>query len=232
MDFIYSRKRIKIPKIENFHNNKNAKKFFSIFIILLITLITFYNIFKSLNPIFENLVLEKTNEIGIRIMNKASNNVLQNYDYGNVVLIENSENNKILKTDVVVINKIASEIALETESNFKKLKNETVNIPLGTLTGNKYLVGTGPNINIKIISVGNIKTQIKNEFESKGINQTVYRIYLELTCNVSILTGYKTINDEITNKILLVETVIVGDVPGAYYNLDGANKQEALEIIH
>lgn len=232
MESIYSRKRIKIPKIKGFYTNKNAKKFFSIFIIITISVITFYSIFKSLNPVFESLALEKAREIGIHIINEASNNVLGNVDYTNILTVEKNESNNILKTDVVVINKVATEIALQAENKFRELKKDEVHIPLGSLTGNKYLVGAGPNINIKIIPTGNIRTQIKNEFEAKGINQTLYRIYLELTCNVSVVTQYKSIDDEIVSQVLLVETVVVGDVPGAYYNLNGVGKENAMEIIH
>ena len=232
MDKIYSRKRIKIPKIESFYFNKNAKKKFSIFVILIISTITFYSIFISINPIFEGLSVEKAKEIGTKIINEASNKVLESIDYGSIVIFENNNNNNILKTDVKVINKIASEIALEVENKFQKIENEVIEIPLGALTGNKYLTAIGPNINIKIIPVGSIETQIKNEFEAKGINQTVYRIYLELKCNVSVVTRYKTISQKIINQILLVETVLVGDVPATYYNLEGVNKEDSIEILH
>ena len=157
--------------------------------------------------------------------------ILDNTDYKNIVTIEDDEKNKVLKTDVVVINKLASDIALETEKRFSNLENQKIQIPAGVLTGNKYLAGSGPKINIKIIPTGNIITEIKSEFESKGINQTVYRIYLELTCKVSIISQYKTIEDEIVNQVLLVETVIVGDVPNSYYNLKGLNGQNAVDII-
>ena len=73
---------------------------------------------------------------------------------------------------------------------------------------------------IKIISAGDIATQIKTEFESAGINQTIYRIYLEIECNVSILTSYKTIDKTINNQVLLVETVVVGEVPQTYLQLE------------
>lgn len=233
MDSIYSRKRIKVPKVEGFYtkNNKNAKKFFSIFIIMLIATITFYSLFRSINPIFEGLCIEKVRQMGTCIMNNASNMILDNIDYKNIVTIENDGNNKVLKTDVVVINKIASDIALEAEKQFKELEKETIKIPIGALSGNKFLSGSGPNVDIKIIPTGNILTEIKNEFESQGINQTVYRIYLELTCKVSILTQYKTIDDEIVNQVLLVETVIVGEVPNSYYNLEGINRDNAVDII-
>lgn len=232
MDTIYSRKRIKIPKVNGFYtNNKNAKKFFSILVILLISGFTFYNLFKSLNPIFESLCLEKARLIGTNIINEASNVALDDIDYKDILNIEKDENNNVLKTDVVVINKIASDVALEAEKKFQNLTNETIQIPMGALLGNKYLAGIGPNINIKVIPTGNILTEIKNEFETKGINQTVYRIYLELTCKVSVVSQYKTIQEDITSQILLVETLIVGDVPESYYNLEGINGDNALDIV-
>ena len=232
MDSIYSRKRIRISKVKGLYtNNKNAKKFFSIFIIILIAFFTFYSIFKSLNPIFEGLCIEKAREIGTYIMNDASNKILDNINYKNIVTIEKNEDNKVLKTDVVIINKIASDIALEAEKQFKELNNEKIKIPVGSLTGNKYLAGSGPNINIQVIPTGNILTEIKNEFESTGINQTVYRIYLELTCKVSIVSQYKTIEDEVVNQVLLVETVIVGEVPESYYNLEGMKSDDVTEVI-
>lgn len=232
MDSIYSRKRIKIPKVKGFYtNNKNAKKFFSIFIIILITIITFYSIFKSLNPIFESLCLEKVREIGTNIINNASNKVLDNIDYKDIVSIEKTEKNRVLKTDVVAINKIASDIALEAQKQFKELENEEIKIPIGAFTGSKYFAGTGPNINIKVITTGNVLTEIKSEFEAQGINQTMYRIYLELTCKVNIATQYKVIEDEIVNQVLLVETVIVGEVPETYYNLDGMEKDNLIDLV-
>lgn len=232
MDSIYSRKRIKIPKIQGFYtNNKNAKKFFSIFIIILIAVLTFYTLFKSINPMFEELCVEKARQLGTYIMNNASNIILDNTNYSNIVTIEKDGNNNVLKTDVVVINKIASDIALEAEKQFKELEKDTIKIPVGALTGNKLLAGRGPDINIKVIPAGNILTEIKNEFEAQGINQTVYRIYLELTCKVSIVTPYKIIENEIVNQVLLVETVVVGDVPNSYYNLEGIRQDNAIDVI-
>jgi len=142
MDSIYSRKRIKIPKIKGFYTkNKNAKKFFSIFVILLITSYTFYNLFACLNPIFEELCIEKARTIGTYIINNASNIILDNIDYTNIVTIEEKGEERVLKTDVVIINKIASDIALEAEKQFKELESEEIQIPIGAITGSKYLTG-------------------------------------------------------------------------------------------
>lgn len=61
---------------------------------------------------------------------------------------------------------------------------------------------------------------LKENLKKLGINQTIYRIYLELKGEVAILTPYNEINREITNQVLLVETVIVGTVPDTYLNMD------------
>ena len=72
----------------------------------------------------------------------------------------------------------------------------------GGITGSRYLSGFGPGINIKIIPVGNVVTNLKSEFNAAGINQTLHRIYLELACTVTIVTPYDTIEANIKNQIL------------------------------
>ena len=158
---------------------------------------------------------------------------LNNIDYKDIVSIEKDEvnNTNILKTDVVIINRIASDIALKVEKKLQNNRNEEINIPVGALTGNKYLAGMGPSIRIKVIPTGNVITELKTEFEAQGINQTMYRIYLELKCETNILTPYKTIEQEIINQVLLVETLIVGDVPQTYYNLEGLENKNTIDVI-
>lgn len=225
MDKIYSRKRIKLYKID--------KKLTKLIIIIIIAITTVIAISKSINPIFENLCKEKAMNIGTEISNKKANEVLEMYSLADIVTFIEGENNKagFLKTDVVTINKIASDIAIKAEEEFQNLKNEEISIPIGAISGNKYLSGVGPHFNIKVNIAGNIETQLKTEFVKMAINQTMYRIYLEVYCNVDIVTSYKTIPQEINNQILLVETVIVGDVPETYYNLEGVGNDDLLDVL-
>lgn len=222
MDKIYSRPRIKIFKgITKKTDNRRAKKIYYMTILIVIVILTIYHILSSIDPIFEGLCIAKAQGIATEITNKKTSDVLVNYNYNDIVELSKNENqDNILKTDVALINKIASDIALEIQAELEKIEKKDIEIPMGALIGNQYFAGMGPNIKIKIISVGDIKTEMKTEFKSAGINQTMHRIYLEIECNISILTSYKTINRAIKNQVLLVETVIVGDVPETYLNLD------------
>ena len=46
-----------------------------------------------------------------------------------------------------------------------------------------------------------------------------------------MVTQYKTIEENIVNQVLLVETVIVGNVPESYYNLEGMKDEDVTEVI-
>ena len=105
-------------------------------------------------------------------------------------------------------------------------------MPFGSFTGFKMLVGRGPGVKITISSVGDVETDLRSEFTAQGINQTLHRVYLQVKCNVNILTPFDNISREITNQVLLMENVIVGNIPNTYYNLEGINgNSNALEII-
>lgn len=94
------------------------------------------------------------------------------------------------------------------------------------------LAGRGPGIKITISSIGDVETELRSEFSSQGINQTLHRVYLQVKCEVNILTPFDNISREITNQVLLMENVIVGNIPNTYYNLEGINgNSDALEII-
>lgn len=82
-----------------------------------------------------------------------------------------------------------------------------------------------------MINAGALETKVRSEFESVGINQTIHRIYLDVSCTVSILTPYSVVDETIQNEVLLIENVIVGLVPSTYYNLDGMDLSNAVDII-
>lgn len=77
---------------------------------------------------------------------------------------------------------------------------------------------------------GSVETDLKSEFKEAGINQTLHRIYLEVKCKVTILTPYNTIAETITNQVLLAEGIIIGNIPDAYYNLEGLNSDQMLQM--
>ena len=81
-------------------------------------------------------------------------------------------------------------------------------MPFGSFTGFKLLAGRGPGVKIKISTIGEVETDLRSEFTSQGINQTLHRVYLQVICEVSVLTPFKDISEKITNQVLIAENVI------------------------
>lgn len=137
----------------------------------------------------------------------------------------------MIQMNIFTINAITSDVALKIQNELDNHKGGEFNIKLGTFTGSKLLSGRGPNIPIKMSTVGNVETDLVSSFSQAGINQTLHRIYLDVSCNVTILTPYDNIEENIKNQVLLAEAVIIGDIPSNYYNLNGITNDDLIEFV-
>ena len=86
------------------------------------------------------------------------------------------------------------------------------------------LAGLGPKIKVKIIPTGTVNIEFKTEFLSSGINQTRHRIYLEIKSKMGIVAPFVSQRVEVINEINIAETVLIGEVPETYYNLEGVDE--------
>lgn len=238
MDTIYSRKRIKIPKIMykkfNFSNTPNKNRKTAKFIMIILTaLLTFTIMIRSINPIFEKLCEDKAKSIATSICNEESTKIINKYKYEDLVTIYKDSNDNItmIKSNITPINLIISDVAEKIQKRLDSVDGEEIGIKLGNFTGTRILFGRGPSIPMKLETIGNVQTDLRSEFKEAGINQTIHRIYLQVDCEVNILTPYNVVNESISNQVLIAENVIVGKIPESYYNLKGLNADNAIDVI-
>jgi len=238
MDRIYSRKRIKLPKME-FENRFNKKKFgkktklIKIMIIVIIAVTVAILVINAIEPIIDAQCKVRAKAIATKISNEQSSAVMKNYKYEDLctVIKDESENVKMIKSNIVLINEIISDVALRVQEELNKVDSENIDIRLGTFTGSKFLSGRGPKVNFKISTIGNVETDLKSEFVAAGINQTSHRVYLQIKCKVVILTPFNQVEEEIENQVLIAEAVILGNVPSSYYNFEGVKEDNLIDVI-
>ena len=238
MDKIYTRHRIRIPKIKvkRWRNkSRKTKKLFNLIFVLIIAFTTAIIIIRAITPVFNNLCEERAKSMVTIVSNEQATAVMKEYSYNNLFEIEkdNEGNVNMIKSNIFTINEITSEVAVKIQKEINENNNDNIEIPLGTFTGSKILSGRGPDINIKISIVGNVETDLKSEFIAKGVNQTLHRVYLQVNCNAVVLTPFQNIETKRENQVLLVENVIVGNIPESYYNFEGTDRQDtALETVN
>lgn len=236
MHKIYSRKRLIIPKIKKINpntNDKHTKKAVDFSLVMIIALCVLFFLTKAINPIFETLCKDEAKGLATKITNEEATNVMREYSYQDLFTIEKDSNDNIsmIKSNVFPINEIISDIALKIQKGIDNEGKESIKIPLGSFSGIKLLAGSGPNVNIKIATIGNVETDLKSEFTAQGINQTLHRVYLQVKCHIGIITPFSNIEEAITNQVLIAENVIVGQIPSSYYNLEGMTKSDAADIV-
>ena len=237
MSKIYSRPRIRIPKIflstsgdKNWSRQQKITKFF---IIMIIAFSTVKIVLDAILPIFDTLCKDKAKSIATIISNEQATVVMREHTYDELFTIDKDNNGNItmIKSNVYAINEIISDVAVKIQNEIEKKGRENIEIALGSFTGFKLLAGKGPGVPITISSIGNVETDLRSEFKEQGINQTLHRVYLQVECEVNILTPYNEIGQKITNQVLIAENVIVGKIPNTYYNLDGINTNSAIDVI-
>ena len=237
MSKIYSRPRIRIPKIflstSGDKNFRRKQKITKIFIIMIIAFSTIKIVLDAILPIFDTLCKDKAKSIATIISNEQATVVMREHTYDELFTIDKDNNGNItmIKSNVYAINEILSDVAVKIQNEIEKKGRENIEIALGSFTGFKLLAGKGPGVPITISSIGNVETDLRSEFKEQGINQTLHRVYLQVECVVNILTPYNEIGHKITIQVLIAENVIVGKIPNTYYNLDGINTNSAIDVI-
>ena len=237
---IYSRRRFCLSSEGNGNSPKNRKikqKIKKIAPFLLIMVVSFsvcYIIWKSINPIFEELCKEEAKGIATIITNEQSTVVMEEHTYDEFFTIQKDEEGDVqmINANILAINAVTSDIALKIQKELDNISQKNINIAMGSATGIRILSGVGPKVNIKISTAGSVETNLKSEFISQGINQTLHRAYLEIECKVNILTPFSTIQESMFNQVILAENVIIGEIPSTYYNFNGLeNNNDFLEIV-
>ncbi|MCU9806858.1 sporulation protein YunB [Paraclostridium sp. AKS46] len=194
-----------------------------IIIFLISTLIgTFIYIDNKLRPTITVIAETKAEELANKSINKAVASVIDNsVKYEDLINVKTGENGKItmMQANSIAMNEIASQVALEIQSEMKKIKTTSTYIPIGTALGSPLLAKYGPKIKVSIEPIGNVYVDFGTDFESSGINQTRHRIYLKAKTQVKVVVPLTTSTKEVKTQIPICETVIVGDVPQSYVNV-------------
>lgn len=122
----------------------------------------------------------------------------------------------MVQADSAKINLLMSQISARLQESFQNMKKEEFSVPAGALLGSRFLSQTGPQVGITVIPLSVSAMDFKTEFETQGINQTKYKIYIVLTCRIKMAAPFSTRVFKTNSTILIAEAVILGKVPDSY----------------
>ncbi len=178
-------------------------------------------------PIIEKTAAYQSKVLATRIINDTVYSELENgdYEYEDLVTVTYNFDNSVsaIESNMVGINKIKAKITKGVNDELTKIDQHDLSLALGTVSGFTSLYNQGPLIPVKVQPEGYVETSLISAFQSAGINQTLHRILLTVNVDISaIIPGY-TASATVETTFVIAETVIVGNVPGAYTHVISGN---------
>ncbi len=181
---------------------------------------------RNTSPALIAMAEARVRSMAVQAMNNAVRSVMSNpLKYTDLIKVVQDANGRVMmiQADTVELNDIATNTAITTQQNISTIGEQGVGIPLGSVLGGQLLSGRGPNIYARIVPVGAVTTDFESEFQNQGINQTRHKIYLNVHTVVRIVIPTHSKQVNVDTKVLVTESIIVGEVPKSYSHVTDPN---------
>lgn len=186
---------------------------------------------RNLRPIILNTAESRVRAIALDAVNSAIARNIGGVEYADLVTVRCDEAGRVtlLQANTVGMNRLSTQTALTAQQYIADIGEQSLRISIGSATGSPLLAGRGPEMVIQVIPVGSVRTEFVTEFQSAGINQTRHKIYIKIhaAMRVVIPAGAKLV--EVSTQVPVAETVIVGQVPQSYVNVE--SKEDMLNLL-
>ncbi|MCL2531047.1 MAG: sporulation protein YunB [Oscillospiraceae bacterium] len=138
----------------------------------------------------------------------------QEITYDRLVLTTISHDGiRTMQTNAHEVNLLRGQINSAVERSVEQRRGR-IRIPLGALLGSDLLAGRGPNIGIPLRMAGSAISDIRSDFTTAGLNQSMHRVMMDLEVTISVILPGAAETFTVEMTVALAETVIVGHVPG------------------
>lgn len=183
-----------------------------------------------IEPNLEDVARIRAEAIVSRTINEAlAEEFAESENGSDLIMIKKDESGgmDMVQADSIKINLLKTDISVRMQGKFKKLEEERYEVPLGALFGSKVFSQMGPDIEVRIVPMTVSSMDFRSEFETQGINQTKYKIFIEHKCRVKVLAPFSSKIFELGGTIPVAEAVILGDVPRSYVQVP---KEDILDV--
>ena len=189
----------------------------------------------QLRPIMDSMATARVSNVIHKAVAEAVSETIATgrYDYTDLIRLEKDDGGKItaLTSNMIQFNQLQIDVSENVMKKVGSVSSSELSIPVGSLTGVALLAGRGPDVHIKVLSVGSPTAEFENRFTDAGINQTKHQILLNVDVNVQMLMPGYTRTSTVSRTLSVAETVIVGSVPETYTYFHSDSTGEVQEYV-
>ena len=198
-------------------------------IILAVVSITAFLLFRSkYHTVIDTLAQTQVKNVTSDLINDAIDRQICDgtIQYDRMVYFEKDLEGKItaLKTNMSEVNRLKTDLLNLINDEILAVDSAHLGIPLGSLFLPEVFAGRGPSIPVQILTIRNSDASFFSEFSQAGINQTLQKMYMQVSVDVAILVLGEVNDFTISSQVVIAETVIVGQVPDMFLQTGGNNE--------
>lgn len=198
-------------------------------IVLLVVLLAAFLLFRSkYRVIIDTLAQTQVKNVTSDLINDAIDRQICDgtIQYDRMVYFEKDLEGKItaLKTNMSEVNRLKTDLLNLINDEILAVDSDHLGIPLGSLIVPEVFAGKGPSIPVQILTIRNSDASFYSEFSQAGINQTLQKMYMQVSVDVAVLILGKVSDFTISSQVVIAETVIVGQVPDMFLQTGGNNE--------
>ncbi len=207
-------------------NHRRSKRTQMLSATLILTIILFFclsvtyttTVFPALSAGASAYINREMNEL---ITNAVISYIEEN-DHEEFITITYTQENKVssIKANVNAVNYVRFSIGKSIIEGTESAQIKEVVLPLGCIFNNEMLYARGPRLRFRVISSENFISRVETDFIERGINQTLFELYITYELDVKVSMPMRSVTLPIKMKYLLCESVIVGDIPEAYTDIN------------
>ncbi len=201
------------------HHRKNFfVSFFLFFTVFCISSVLFYALDNRLAEIAGKISHAQLKASANEITNHSLNKVLDQMDVSASDFIMQNENG-IFSANTPLINQYCTQLSNMLTQDLKLLEKEKIAVPIGSITGLSILANTGPNIHFSLMPIDIVNVDYETDLDSAGINQMHFRIWIDISTEVRIISPFYNNSFPVTRKVMLMDMVFSGQVPNQYVEI-------------
>ncbi|WP_367306121.1 sporulation protein YunB [Alicyclobacillus acidocaldarius] len=161
--------------------------------------------------------------VATEALNEAMGEVLSSYPDGEDLVsirMERGANGQafsIVTLDMAKLAKLQSEAIHASETRLQTLRRQTLTLPVLQALSGSILAGYTATVPVSFSLVGAVHARLDADVASKGVNQVVHIVYLELTADVMTMTPLVRSPVHVTARSPVVYIIMSGPVPNVVF---------------
>ena len=172
---------------------------------------------RRMQGLLRELAVARVSNSVSRVISEAVGDAIADgsFQYDRMIAFETDNEGRItaVKSNMTEFNRLQTVVLDQVLARISEVSTRELSIPIGSLTGTALLAGRGLRITVRMQSVGSSTANLRNEFTSSGINQTIYELTIRVNADFSLKAMGWSKPVTISAEYPLEETIIVGEVP-------------------